>query len=386
MGLSFLNQMRILGVVAGLFLPQTIPNGNDLRLEFTTLPAPLLDNAKVNVVIEASGVEPIGDGSRLLVAHDKDPALYVVDARSGRILGEPLTSPHFPKKNEAGPKWEGMARDSDGNYYLIGAHNGKTDAERATKSVLIRFRLTDGDTTIDDASIITWHVGRTLEAVLKAEGMPAEEVAKRKVEGLSIREQGRTCASPPRALYRPPRAERQDPRLHGRHHRPPSPDAELELKPAFNFPAEKCEGEASELTSLEYVPALAGFVVITASEDAANAFHGNTLWFVHDGDTNRAQKVATFEVAMKAEGVAVLGVEKTARGTAVKLLITYDNDAHTTHIPSRIQQATLVRDGRQHLIRGTGGLSPDAARPAREIAAHNAPISIFSSKNHGHAT
>ena len=45
---------------------------------------------------------------------------------------------------------------------------------------------------------------------------------------------------------------------------------------------------------------------------------------------SRAQKVATFEVAMKAEGLAVLGTEKDGPRTAVKLLITYDNDPHAT--------------------------------------------------------
>ena len=94
----------------------------------------------------------------------------------------------------------------------------------------------------------------------------------------------------------------------------PSPDAELELKPAFRFAADPREGEASELTSLEYVPELGGFLVVTASEDAANAFHGNTLWFVADGETTRAQKIATFEVAMKAEGLAILAPRKMARG------------------------------------------------------------------------
>ena len=50
-----------------------------------------------------------------------------------------------------------MARDAEGNFYLVGAHNGKTDEERATKNVLIRFRLKDGDLpAIDDASIIRW--------------------------------------------------------------------------------------------------------------------------------------------------------------------------------------------------------------------------------------
>ena len=95
------------------------------------------------------------------------------------------------------------------------------------------------------------------------------------------------------------------------------------------------------------MPALGGFLVVTASEDESNAFHGNTLWFVADGETSRAHKIATFEVAMKAEGLAILGVEKDAERTVVKLLITYDNDPHATKIPSRFQTVTLVREGRQ---------------------------------------
>ena len=336
-------------LLPGMFvLASGIARADDFRLESVTLPVPLLEGSKVNTVIEASGVEPIGDGHRLLVAHDKDPALYIVDAETGRIVGEPLTSPHFPKKNEAGPKWEGMARDSDGNFYLIGAHNGKTDDERTTKSVLIRFRLTNGDSpTIDDASITTWHVARSLEAALKSEGFPPDEVAKRKVEGLTIREQKAADGSTRRELFIGLREPKDKIRVFMADiTSAPSPDAELEAKPAFSFAADEREGEASELTSLEYVPALGGFLVVTASEDAANAFHGNTLWFVADGETTRAEKIATFEVAMKAEGLAILGAEKNGTRTTVKLLIAYDNDAHTTHIPSRIQTATLVRNAR----------------------------------------
>ena len=85
---------------------------------------------------------------------------------------------------------------------------------------------------------------------------------------------------------------------------------------------------------MEYVAALGGFLVVTASEDEANAFHGNMLWFVADGQTNQACKIATFEVAMKAEGLTVLGAEKNGTRTAVKLLITYDNDPHATKIPT----------------------------------------------------
>ncbi len=292
MRLSFSHGIRIAGVLASLWVAASFAYADDFRLESITLPVPLLDGEKVNTVIEASGVEPIGDGRRLLVAHDKDPALYIVDTETGRILGEPLTSPHFPKKNEAGPKWEGMARDSDDNLYLIGAHNGKNDEERTTKSVLIRFRLTNGDLpSIDDASITTWHVARSLEAGLKAEGLAPEQVAKRKVEGLSIREHKSEGAPVHRELYIGLREPKE--KIHvfmADITAAPSPDADLELKPAFSFTADQREGEASELTSLEYVPELAGFLVVTASEDAANAFHGNTLWFVADGETTRSSK------------------------------------------------------------------------------------------------
>ncbi len=63
-----------------------------------------------------------------------------------------------------------------------------------------------------------------------------------------------------------------------------------------------------------------------------------------DGETGHAQKIAVFEVAMKAEGLAVLGVETEGQKTVVKLLITFDNDPHATTIPSRFQTATLVRE------------------------------------------
>jgi hypothetical protein len=333
----------VLGALA-LCLPAATARADEFRLVPATLPAPLIGDGKTDTVIEASGVEPIGDGRRFLVAHDKHPALHVVDLATGRLVGAPIGSPKFPPATPTGPKWEGMALDSEGHYYLIGAHSGKTDEERATKSHLVRFRLKDtgGDApAVDDASVVRWEVGRALESSLKADGLDAGRVGKRKVEGLAVRERdGR------RELVIGLREPGDRVRAYAADVTAASPGAELELKPAFAFEAEPREGVESQLTSLEYVPALGGFLVVTASEDADNAFHGNTLWFVADGETGRALKVATFEVAMKAEGLAVLGVEKDARRTTVRLLITYDNDPHATKIPSRFQTATLVREPR----------------------------------------
>ena len=342
-----LRRILLAGLIAAA---PAVARADDFRLEGASLPAPMVrDAGKVDVVIEASGVEPIGDGHRVLVAHDKHPALFVVDVATGRIVGEPITSAKFPEASSlGGPKWEGMARDADGNYYIIGAHVGKTPEERASKSVLVRFRLKESDQpAIDDATVIRWDISRSLASALKAAGLDEKAVDQRKIEGLAIRESKKADGSACRELAIGLRAPTDKVRAFVADiSASPSPDAELELKPLFTFHADPREGFTSELTSLEYVPALGGFLVVTASEDEGNAFHGNTLWFVADGRTDGAHKIATFEVAMKAEGLTVLGAEKDGARTSVKLLITYDNDAHTTKIPSRIQTATLVREAR----------------------------------------
>jgi hypothetical protein len=313
-----------------------------MRLEGASTPAPLVRGGKTDVVIEASGVEPIGDGSRLLVAHDKATPLFIVETATGAIVGEPITSPRFPETTKTGPKWEGMARDGQGAYYVIGAHNGKTDEERATKSHLLRFRLKSSDApTIDDSSVARFEIARSLVKALKAAGLDDDAVAKRKIEGLAIRERNgrRELAIGLREPGDKVRAFVAD--VTGK-----EDGAELELAPLFAFDGGQCEGVPCQLTSMEYVPALGGFLVATATEDSDNAFHGNTLWYVADGGS-AARKVGVFEVAMKAEGLAVLGVTEAPNGrTEVRLLVTFDNDPHATKIPSRFQTVTLVRQAR----------------------------------------
>jgi hypothetical protein len=347
MNRRFSAELRTAIILATLGSAPAVTSADDFRLESATLPRPLIQDGKVNVEIEASGVEPIGDGRRMLVAHDKHPALFVVDMATGQVVGPPITSPKFPEPSKfGGPKREGMARDSEGNYYIIGAHVGKTDEERASKSVLLRFRLKDSDQpAIDDDSVVRWEIARTLESALKAQGLAEAQVAQRKIEGLAIRESKKPDGSACRELVIGLRAPTDKVRAFVADiSTSPSPGAELDLKLLFILQVDPCEGFTSELTSLEYVPALGGFLVVTASEDETNTFHGNTLWFLADSQTSQARKVATFEVAMKAEGLAVLGAEEDGAKTSVKLLITYDNDPHATRIPSRFQAATLVRE------------------------------------------
>lgn len=338
----------LLGAVvlcSSLALPWPSARADDFRITSASLPIPFVESDKINTVIEASAAEPIGDGRRFLLAHDKHPALFVVDLATGRIVGDPINSAKLPAPSPlGGPKWEGMARDSEGNFYLIGAHVGKTDEERASKSVLIRFRLEDRDPpAINDASVVRWDISRSLVEVLKTQGLSPKQVGERKIEGLAVRESRAADGSLRRELVIGLRNPSDKVRAFVSDiSASPSPDAELELKPLFAFEAEPREGVTSELTSLEYVAALRGFLVITASEDKSNAFHGNTLYFVPDGETSRAQKISTFEVAMKAEGLAVMNVIAEPAHTTIKLLITYDNDPHATKIPSRFQTVNLV--------------------------------------------
>jgi hypothetical protein len=328
----------VLGLV-GLFAPAV--QAHHWQLESATLPAPFLRDGRMEVGIEPSGVAPIGDGRRVLVAHDEAASLYVVDVATGALVGAPLVLPKFPPTTKSGPKWEGMALDSGGNYYLVGSCSGQSDEERAASSAVVRFRLRGGETpAIDDTSVVRWEIVRPLEAALRAQRLDDAQVAKRKVGGLAIRELGGSRQlviglSGPDDKVRAFAADITA---------PPSPDAALELRPMFSFDAGRCEGIAAQLTSLEYVPAMSGFLVLTATEDADHAFHGNTLWLVADGETRRARSYATFEVAMKAAGLAVLGVEASGHLTRIKLLITYDNDPHATKIPSRFQTATLVHE------------------------------------------
>jgi hypothetical protein len=328
----------VLGL-AGLFASAAW--AHHYRLESAETPVPFLHDGRVDMEIEPSGVAPLGDGRRVLVADAKAAALHVVDVATGAILGAPVGSPKFPSTTSCGPDWAGIALDSEGNYYLVGSHSGKSDEERAARSAVVCFRLRrDEPPAVDDASVVRWNIARSLEAALRTQKLDAESVEKRRVEGLAVREGGgrRELVIGLREPDDKVRAFAADITA------APSPDAELELRPVFAFDAGRHDGVAAQLTSLEYVPAMSGFVVITSAVDDKNVCHGNTLWYVVNGERRRATQHGTFEAGMKASGLAVLGVKQAGSHTEIKLLFTYDNDPHATRIPSRVQTALLSHD------------------------------------------
>jgi hypothetical protein len=286
----------------------------------------------------------------------------VIDAATGRQVGPLVTSGKFPAETPKSSKWEAMARDSEGNYYLVGSHSGKTDDERQQHAKLIRFRLKTrsgksgepATVAVDDNSVVSWNLAAPLIAALEREGLGTKAVDERKIEGLATREQagpdGRRIRRELVIGLRQPddlvRAFSADITT------APAPDAELSLTRLFAFDPGEREGVRCQLTSLEYVPAWKGFLVVTATEDERNAFHGNTLWFVPDARIARgggapiaADRAWAFEVAMKAEGLCLLppAAGRPADENTLRLLITYDNDPHATHIPSRLQVVDLAR-------------------------------------------
>jgi hypothetical protein len=344
--------LALLGLLA--WGGSTVQGGDSIRVEAEGVPVPLhkagaspSDPIQVDAKIEASAVEPIGDGKFVLIAHDKASEFYVVEAATGKLVGPPLTSEALPPSTAAGPKFEGMARDSRGNFYAIGSHAGKTDDERGQRAHLVRFRF-QGDLkpgerpTIDPTSVKRFDALSALKAALAKD---SNEVDKLKIEGLAIREVPATAGKAsktqvfvglrePSDVVRVFAADLVE-------------DKPLAFEKLFAFEAGLREGVPTTLTSLLYVPAWQGFFVVTATEDKDNVFHGNTLWFLADSaipasGLAKPERVHDFEIAMKAEGLADLPQAIPSK-TRLRLLVAFDNDARSTHIPSRIQTLNLSR-------------------------------------------
>lgn len=114
---------RLLPVLHALFLglviliPALAARAQEIQVEVAHPPIRFIAaTGWADKKIEPSGVAPIADGSLLLVACDKNESLVVVDAATGRAE-QWLRISTF----EHGPKWEDLAYDDEGAYYVIGS-------------------------------------------------------------------------------------------------------------------------------------------------------------------------------------------------------------------------------------------------------------------------
>lgn len=310
---------------------------------------------------EPSAVEPIGNGKFLLVADDKDvkgKSLKIVEAATGRVL-KTLDRIQPVDKN---PKWEAMAKDEQGNYYVIGSHNHVDDEQKlALRSLMFSFRLEnemepDGmNIAIDTKTIKPLNVKDSLTSLGLYNHIPANNTVK--IEGLAVRTNGT-----------------QKELIFG--FREPSnivqvylatiPGDELKNPALFKFSLERFfqfdAGTTSDntfykLSSIEYVQDLKGFLVLTSTEtagiDGKPVFHGNALWFVSNkaskdaqaklltaGDkSTMAQKIFEFEPAMKVEGICLLNSRK---NKTYRIGLVYDNDAEDSGLSGKMQFIELA--------------------------------------------
>ncbi|HEY7319817.1 MAG TPA: hypothetical protein VIE89_19780 [Candidatus Binatia bacterium] len=321
--------------------------------------------------IEPSGVEPIGDGKLLLVAEDKSESLLVVEAATGQIK-QSLKLSAFDNR----PKWEALARDDEGAYYVIGSHfvEDPTEAGAQKKltdvSRLFRFHLKTDDAggaglVIDPESTIEWDITDALAVEGYHRDPRKNEV---NIEGLTVRtlrdQTGRVTL---RELVIGLREPHNPIRVYAANITVfPAPNAKLALRPLFRFHAGRREGILSQLSSIDYLPAWKGFFILTSTEDSSNRYHGNTLWFLSNEKIAAAlppqvppgklkladlrlvepQKVWVFGLDGKAEGLCVLSEEPASRGSQARrarLAIVYDNDTGKTGNPGLLQFLTVLR-------------------------------------------
>src|SRR5262245_28485107 len=105
-----------------------------VQVEIAQPPMPFLtaDKGSEDRRIEPSGVVAIGDGSLLLVACDKNACLSVVEAATGRIK-QSFSLGVLDKR----PKWEALAHDDEGAYYVIGSRFVEEPAEDGAQKEIV---------------------------------------------------------------------------------------------------------------------------------------------------------------------------------------------------------------------------------------------------------
>jgi hypothetical protein len=293
---------------------------NDCRPLTTTSPLlPFVRDGKEVKEIEASGVEPVGDGT-FIIADDRKRDLVLVDSK-----GNVLTSLPMPSRLGDYPKWEAMAKDG-ADYYVIGSHQ----AERW--SHLMRFRVTgkQKQMSVDQATLseIKLDLGPCKLPNLRIEGLAIRR--RQLVVGLrEDSEWARVCAGD----------------------LPAGPNQTVSLKPLFAVKTPKTQKADWHLAALDYV-AGRGYLVLMSTEFGNNEFNGNKIWLVSDRalagkklptspdgfkQIENAPATCPFQLDMKAEGIAVTAT----RGERISVVIVFDNDNGVTGKPSRLQFAQL---------------------------------------------
>ena len=354
-----INSKLYLKLIAWLIITSltTIAAAQEVQVEIAEKPIPFLslETRMENPKIEVSAVEAIDEaGNFLLAVDDEDARLMIVETKTGRIL-KYLSLKGVPNKPK--PKWEALARDDEGTYYVVASHSlkeGETDAEKLkARSRLFCFRLKSNGSDIsaieiDENSVTELSIA---DSIVSEEQISNPNKSKAKVEGLAVRT---LFNADKKVLKRELIVGLREPDnpirvLAADITKLPEPNAKLELKRLFVFTPGTSEMVKLRLSSIEYVPIWKGFLILTSTEDKKNKFHGNALWFLSDEKIMPAkskltpvnpQKVWTFGIDQKAEGICILPAADTAK--IILAVLVYDNDGETTKKSSSIQKIVLA--------------------------------------------
>lgn len=351
------------------FTEASIYSQQNLRISTETLPTPLNHPDRKNTDFEPSAVESLCNGQFLLIANDKPlpigeakaATLLIVDTKTGKVVNvlaipKGISQPDFDYDN---PKWEAMAKDDAGYFYVLGAHQiGEPKQHR-----FVRFRLT-AECDAQNISInmkdkpIVFKIDKSLNDLM------LNEI---KIEGLAVKtnKQGTELFFGFRKhTYSAHAAQENKDKIHVYSSSAPtipsnSKEAvELTLNPYFEFDAgfpknpnavyQNGSKVPFELSSLEYSTEMKGLLIITSTEcDPANScdkgpFFGSKVWYVSDKLINEAiqskshpkfkeikalmmtEEFANSESStMKAEGLSILPATEPLK---LRFAIVYDND------------------------------------------------------------
>jgi hypothetical protein len=245
--------VTFLGLI--LLLPALTVRAQEVQIETIQPPMPFLiaDTGGEDRRIEPSGAATIGDGSQLLVVCDKNACLSVVEAATGRIK-QSFSVGVFDNR----PKWEDLAHDDEGAYYVIGSRFVEETAEDGVEKKMIavprllRFRLrsvgpAETRFAIDSESIIEWDIGDALAAEGYRRDPRKNEV---NIEGLAVRTlRNKAGQVTLRELVVGLREPHNPIRVYASDiTQLPAPNASLALKPLFIFDAGKRGGILSQLS------------------------------------------------------------------------------------------------------------------------------------------
>lgn len=311
---------------------------------------------------EPSAIEAVATGL-YLIADDKVPSLALFNEKgvSVKVLKVPQDLPTYRCQKEQAwsmdVKWEAMAKDNDGYFYVIGAWAWTTArSELSFYRFKLKFDSNPSKTEIDPDSIQGFKIKNPLDRS-RIEGLAIQEVAGTKRVIIGLRE-------PPTPngyvqLYYEDLPSKID-----------GCTTILEFKPLFVFNAGVVTANEKvrlHLSSIEYVPSWKGLLVVTSSEDPENSrdhknnpFFGNKLLFFPDDSmppfNNRASgpkqppvipraMSQIFEENAKAEGLTIMGECNSVQNEkGIKVAVVYDNDycAYPLRLPGQMQFFCLL--------------------------------------------